>query len=204
MDAQFAGMMVFMVSFALFFESAVLAIEDKFYTPTQMRRQGLSVGLPFIANGAMWGDCFVISPLIGILTALYGNQWGLQEIIIAGTWGTVVSLALNLGVYRLTPIPEAHARNKRLTRVGWLHTAYMAIALTVILAFYFATQDPAPAIVVLTSFLLFLHVLAGTHIVPYLVRAPWYPGNPLRDPKSWLAVLGTASLLIWRTLVLIS
>lgn len=142
----------------------------------------------------MWGDVFILSPLLGLMVALYGSEWETRQVALSSLMGVLIS-ALMHWTYTLGKLPEAHTRAGMLTSVGWVHSVYMAAALTIIILFYFCTPHPAAGFIVAADILLVVHVIAGTHLVLGFVHPVWYPDRPHKNPQTWIVVIGVALIL---------
>ena len=207
--------LVFLGSLLLVFLQGWLAYRDSFLTLTQMRRAHAYEGIPFLAHGGMWGDALIVGPLLGVLIAIHGKEWG--DWWIAAFAGTAASSVMH-ATYTLGRLHEAHIRRERPTLVqrerltpanrgrlspaGWVHWLYMSVGIAVFVQYYIFTPHPAPSMLITSSVLLVIHVVIGTHIPLGLIAPAWYPERPHRKPETWIVVLGTAFLLavltLWR------
>ncbi len=198
-------MLAWLVTFALtslVFLGGWLAYQDQMLTVLQMKQKGVTLGLPFLAHGGMWGDLLIINILLMFIVPRHGNSWSTRSIVIALMIGTTVSVIMHFS-YLNIKWPEAHVQNGRLTRAGWVHLVYMAGIMGVLVLFYFYTPNPSPRIVIATSALLLVHLVLGLHFVLGLIKPSWYPGRPLSDPATWITLGSSSLLLAWRTWYLI-
>jgi hypothetical protein len=147
----------------------------------------------------MWGDSFIISPLLGVIVAWYDTRWSFSQIIFALSVGITMSGVMHI-LYLHSDTPQAHIRNGRLTPAGWGHAWYMAFALSIFVLFYFFTPQPNPVFLYTTSLLILFHVMLGTHVVLAIIAPRWYPDQPLKDIATWLTLGGSAATILWRML----
>ena len=48
-------------------------------------------GVPFLHHGGMQGDIFIISPLVGLIIAQYGNSWSIPQMSTMLSCGIILS-----------------------------------------------------------------------------------------------------------------
>ncbi|MBI2410162.1 hypothetical protein HYV30_03950 [Candidatus Kaiserbacteria bacterium] len=162
---------------------------DGYFWPSQMPTRH---GLPFAAHGGMWGDLVLSLLFAGMVTYAYMNGgWSLWAVVLAAALGYLGSHLMH-ETYKGSAILEAHVRHGKLTEVGWVHEAYMAAALAIILLYYFAS--PYTIWMWLVSAVLVVHVFVGNHMVLGMIAPKWYPGRPLASVQGWVAIGGTAVL----------
>jgi hypothetical protein len=193
------------LTFVLFeltvFTQGWLAHRDHFLTPTEMTSHGISAGLPFLCHLGMWGDVLIISPLAAYIVGRFSPSWRWRD--IAGSLAAGVAVSIVMGwSYSHGSLPEAHVQNHHLTPAGWLHQAYMALAIAIFFQFFIFATNVTKSLLWVTSLLLVVHVLLGTHMVLglYNIYFPlgWYPAQPLRSSQGWYVVLGVAAILFFR------
>lgn len=160
-----SGILAAFVSVLCVLMEGCLAYRNGMLTPAQMSAKYPDWrGLPFITHGGMWGDVFIISPLVGLIVGTYGGGWTLVQIV------TMLGIAMALSgvmhwTYVQTPFPDSLAwKGEGITAAGWLHVIYMGVAFAIIGLLYFCTPSPNPPLVLLTGLLLSIHVIIGTHI----------------------------------------
>lgn len=181
----------------------VLAHLNGMLTPAQMSaRYPGRRGLPFIAHGGMWGDIFIISPLIGFIAGTYGSSWTPVQIVTMLAISMALSGAMHW-TYIQTPFPDSLAwKGEGITAAGCLHVIYMGYAFCIIGLLYFCTPSPNPPMVLLTGLLLGIHVIIGTHILLGILNEyepmEWCP-NLLAPPTGYV-VLGAWGVLIALTM----
>ncbi len=171
---------VFAVSWVLLVIQADSSYKDRCLTRRQMRRRGFidTPVLPFVAHGGMWGDTFLITPLISYIGSEYWTQWSGEAWLIALTVGTLASWGIHREYARDgIRVPSCHAYHGQLTFAGAVHLWYMAAALTLLMLFFFATR--ASVGVAVTAFgVLLAHLLFQTFQIPrYLKRSVWTRSN---------------------------
>jgi hypothetical protein len=203
---MFIGLLVFCSSIFLVLLQGWFASRDNFLTVPQMVWQkGFKQGLPFLYHGGMWADVFLISPLLAYMVGRYGYTWNMASVSWVFAFGLVASVVMHLGVYLRLPHPEAHAYSGELTPAGWIHLPYMAACFTVIALFYLKTSGLTSREVWITTGLLIIHIIVGTHVPLKLwawnarlegYRADWYPVQPVIDLPTAMTVGGVALLLV--------
>ena len=182
---------------------AVLAYQDSFLTVSQMQEAGFAQGLPFLWHFGMYGDLVLISPVIAYLVGRSSIQYRQRSFWGFVLLGIVVSIAIGW-TYTFASLPEAHMRNHSLTRTGLVHLLYMAIAVTVLIRFFFSNvQSKAELRAVGT--LIVVHLLLGTHmvlgLVALVVPLNWYPAHPLQSVTGWTIIILTGAGLIVRSAI---
>jgi hypothetical protein len=183
----------------LVFWQAALANGNEMLTVWQMREyRGIMFGLPFLWHGGMWGDVFIISPVVAWIVGEFWTTWSWPSLIVCGLAGFTVSNLMH-DLYRLSVWPEAHVEGRELTDVGYVHHGYMSIAFAVLFEYYLKSVTVGGLSTMwLISALLVVHVAVGNHLLLGLAkrlrpeRFEWYPGDPLRSWGSLVPVGLTA------------
>ncbi len=107
----------------------------------------------------MWGDTFLVTPLVAYLAAKYRfpylSMWGLM--LLAGSLIAWLFLFFKVYAPASNEIGEAHVFGGKVTGAGWLHIVYAAPATWVILMTYLT-----PA-----------HVSRGDFFLTAAVLTPW-------------------------------
>ncbi len=178
---------------------AVLANENEMLTVRQMREnRGIKLGLPFLWHGGMWGDVFIVSPVVAWIVGEFSNTWSWPSLLVCGLVGFMASRLMH-DLYQLSLWPEAHVEDRKLTDVGYVHHGYMTIAFVVIIEYYFKSVTVGGLSTMwLISALLVAHVAVGNHLLLGLAKRlwpeqfDWYPGDPLRSWGSLVPVGLTA------------
>jgi hypothetical protein len=192
-------------SVALVITGLILATMDDFATVDSMKKNGFPKGLPIICHGGMWGDLFIISSVMGLIT--YFCKWSPVEWMVSAVFAYVASSLLHR-MYAKTTIPEAHAHGGNLTAAGKVHMTYMFLAFTVIGLFYFRTpEEISQTFIILVSVALFVHVFLGTHLVLGMVdryaHFDWVAKDYLCDENAWITVVFVGIFLCGRCLVVV-
>jgi|GEM_PF-2502366 len=182
---------------------AVLAYRDNFLTVNQIQNIHILQGLPFLWHFGMWGDFFIISPVVAYLVRHYLNQWRFRSVLLSFTIGAI-SACLFGWLFTLSAVPEAHMQNHHLTSAGIIHLVYMAVAVTIFLEFFLFTPSVLPSELKVVSSLVVLHVFLGTHIalgiLQFIIRLDWYPGKPLKSIIGYLTISTITTVLFLRNL----
>lgn len=200
------GLVVFVAFEGLVALQALLAYRDNFLTVSQMQQIGILHGLPFLWHLGMWGDVFAISPLVAVIVAKYSQQWTVRHIVVSVIASILVTIALGW-FYTLSNTPQAHMRDHHTNAAGYVHLLYTMMALVVLTLMYFYTSRASFLFVIITDFILIVHVLFGTHIalgfLSHYTELAWYPDEPLKSPMAWATLVILGSFLWWRTTRLI-
>ena len=108
-------------------------------TMRQMERRGASRGYSFLQHGGMWGDAFLVSPLVAYLISRYPfpylSLWGL--VLFAASLVAWIVLLLKVYAPASVEMPEAHAFGGKVEPAGWVHVAYAVPVTWVVLMTYF-------------------------------------------------------------------
>ena len=178
---------------------ALDAYYEGLLSPNQMVCETrITKGLPFFAHGGMWGDFFLISPLIAYIASVYGRQWSASAVIPWLIIGCSASYVLHI-VFAQIPWLESHVVSGHLTNAGRIHLVYMGFAIAAFGLVYFETVHVSPLFLLAMGILLPLHLLAGTHMFLGLLKPDWYPGDPLRNIPAWSTICVLTGLIWWRT-----
>lgn len=135
---------VLAVGIGLVMLQGVAAWFDGYLTQAQMQMRGISNGWSFFEHGGMWGDFFVITPLLAYVLARfeipYGSMTGLTAVALSLLACSVMGYQ-----YQLASIvaPEAHAHHGRTTVAGFIHGAYAAFAICTIALLYIGMHSPS-------------------------------------------------------------
>lgn len=165
----------------------------------QMRAAGLLPGIPFIGHLGMWFDAILITPLLYVMIKQNSQSWDAAEVRLYMMIGIVASYFMHES-YKGSKFPEAHVMNGELTSVGYVHMGYMAVAICIILLSYFATEGGEAGLIWVSTGLLTLHVIVGTHVPMRLLKLAWFPPGPAFDMPTVATILGSATLLIGASL----
>ncbi len=193
------GTMVFFAAEILIAWEAFSAYQEEFFTVKQMRLwRHIDKGLPFMAHLGMWGECFLISPILGIIVAKCGYKWDWVYVTFALFTGSILSWAMH-EIWKLKNLPESHIMYGQLTTAGKAHRIYMAGALAILLLFFFVPIEGLS--VQFTAFvyiILGFQVFCGSNIPLGILRPYWYEDHPEKSFFNWAIVIGVCVLLGWR------
>ena len=182
----------------------LLALIDGILTARDMLWYLGEEGIPFNCHEGMWGDFFLISPLIAIIMQLYWSSLTFDHCCIAAFVGIITSFGMH-STYKRIPWPETHVQYNVLTPAGVIHAIYMTIVVTIFLLFFFATSNPGHNLLWIASAVLTFHMILGTHVPLGIIKPKWYPGDPLRSwSKTWIPILVVALATFGRTLYLVT
>ena len=164
-----------------------------------MQNRGFPQGIPLIAHAGVWGDLIVLTPLLAGIVGMYGNRWDAGDMLIAIAIGAAVTVGMGfLWVNGAkNGLPEAHTYDGILTAAGLIHAFYMALAIAIIILFFFFS-DISQGAATIVALVLAIHVVYGTHIVLGLIGPTWYPARPHKELFTWIVILSTWGLLAWR------
>lgn len=160
------GLGIILFFFASQFAVVVIAIDNwsnHLFLPDQMIGWWQRPGVPAIAHGGLWSDIFLLPYVICFMLA-HSGEWSLER-----DWPFVaIGIAIAIGNQFLC---NNMTRSDPLGFVdcqwSWaiaVHFVYMAAYIAVIGHFYFNPENVSTLAIVLTSTLLGIHVMAGTHV----------------------------------------
>ena len=193
---------VFIALESLVLIQAILAFRNHFLTVNQMQDVHMN-GLPFLWHFGMWGDFFIVSPVVAYLVRHHLYQWRWRSVMFSFTVGSISAILLGW-LYTLSAIPEAHMLNHHLTAAGVIHLLYMTISVTIFLEYLLFTSHVSASELKVVSSLVIFHVLLGTHmalgILQLFMVLDWYPGEPLKSSIGYLTILTITTALLLRNL----
>ena len=156
--------------------------------------------LPLAWHWGQWLDlplAFILAGLVYLHQADWDRGW-MTMIAIISFIGTVT---LFLQGYTRETIPGSDVQNGVVMWPGWIHAAYAAFAIMIIISFYALSQNPAPWLLIAVSAYLVFHVAASCHFIPYWLHPEDYTKNPFEDVPTWIAIGGTAALVTIATIL---
>ena len=118
----------------------------------QMAKSGLKPGFPATKHGAaIFGDPVLMTIVMGFI-AYYMGCWFSRQIIESLLTGLVISSFHHLFKVKIKPVEiTGHLYEPgRMTGVGWLHFAYMSLAIAGLMLFYCFTQPQRWHLMVVT------------------------------------------------------
>ncbi|MHB8710007.1 MAG: hypothetical protein ACYC6X_00405 [Minisyncoccota bacterium] len=143
--------------------AAILAHVDNRWLPGQMMLQHSAKGIPGIANGAWWGNLFLMSPIL-FLIGFYAEQWSRQEVLATLIIGAVVGSYAFLRVYRFGLHDDAWAGAGEVHPAGVVAMVYTAGLLAAFILFY-VCSNVERAHVLIIGVLLVLYLPLANHLV---------------------------------------
>jgi len=189
------GVIFLVILEALVLLGGYLAYRDDFLTARQMvNNKGFKDGLPFLAHAGMWGDFFLVSPLIAVIISKFAGQWSYIMIGSCFVVAYIISATMHK-LYVTAKIPESHTYGGRLTGTGKVHLVYMAIAIAILLLFFFCTKEVSKVMALSTSIILAVHIAIGNHVLVGLFKPSWFSRFPHKE-KSTMISIGISWVLI--------
>jgi len=209
-----SSLVMALVSVCLMLVSASLAYTDRTLFPKQMvKKYHAGHSFSFIANGAMWGNLFLISWVFHITWA-YEHEWEVAWGLSALTLGIVIAVAMYYFVYLEGKFPdsltgegsllregiESFERNRleRLSPAGVVQVVYFGLAVAHILLFYFHSSPTAEDVIVV-GILLGLYSVVANHIPLMLLHRRfhfrWCP-DLFAEESSPLLITGVSLALV--------
>jgi hypothetical protein len=172
-----------------------LAYQDGYAFAWQVRKltDAPNKFLDFFRHGGMWGDFFIVNPILAHLLSEHAHFWSLHAL------ATILTVTAFLGALLLIPVlkdsllvPSAFARNQLLTIVGAMHLLYFVVGTSVSLMFYlFTPSDEVKKIeVIIVTICLMLHWGLG------VLQPPWIVHRSIHLPAKVITAAGWAFLLI--------
>ena len=185
------GVFVLFEGWLLVLLQAVLSAYDRFLTVPQMQRHHCPQGIPFLWHfGICWGDTFIIVPLCAAMAEYYGSQWHVKDVAYVGAVAFVLSGVMHWQ-YLACPTQHSHMDDKRITPAAYVHFVFMWVALTIIGLFFLYTTGVPAGRVISAAYLLWAHVVIGTHLFLKLWPPSWFPEPPI-DSITLLVWVGAA------------
>ncbi len=167
-----------------------LAGINGFLTPKDMREErGIRIGLPFLGHGGMYGDFFIVTPIICCLISRYAQVFtegkfpGTNPFLGAALIALVVTIVANAVWVLNSKEPGGsgvHADSGRLTAAGMFHAIYMVIALPVLICYYFHVPNsniPVWEVVTISIALAFHSFIGFWHPWPKVFKSKWWGGS---------------------------
>ncbi len=197
------GILILLFGLLMATGQAIFAYQDSFLTVSQMKGRGFNKGLPLVAHAGIWGDLFVLTPLLAVIVASYSDRWSFSAITISVIIGIASTVIMGLIWVNGAKhgLPEAHTHEGKMTVAGYIHGIFMAAAIAgIILFFFYSGISRKDAIIV--SIILAFHFIYGTHIVLGLFHPSWYPDRPHKQVTTWALILVVYGLLAWRCITI--
>ncbi len=153
------------VSVIFVLAEAYTSFKNKTFTPAQMLTRWNKPGIPFLWHGGMWGDIFILPPLMMFIIARYANEWNMNGIIMMMSIGVAITLANHLMLIftQDTPDPLGWKKEKLSVTIA-LHFIYMSVYIALIGLFYFSSSADV-TVTSIVSIVIGIHTMLGTHVV---------------------------------------
>jgi hypothetical protein len=156
--------------------------------------------LTFWQYGGMWGDFFIVNPVVAYVLDVYGRSW--SGPVLSSVF-TIIMLAGAFLMVRLLPqshnMPSPFARDGFVTSAGAVHYIYFTIAMTVVFMFYLFT--PAAGVntweVITVTILLILHWGLAVLQPLYTVFGKIHVEAKIGTGIGWIVLGGLAARLIY-------
>lgn len=155
-------------------------------TKRQMKINGLT-GHSCLSHTGVWGDILLIPWLAGIM-AQYHHQWGSVDWIWLGAIGTIITYMMHAIWAHCGPPDHNVAPPDKLTLAGWLHFVFMSAMMSLIILFYFTTDNIDPQHLLWITIFLSAHCALSTAVLEWRRQ-----GHP-----TWVGI-GT-TLVVWAIL----
>lgn len=172
---------------------AIDSWRSRIFLPSQMMARYYRSGINFLTHGGMWGDMFLLPPMLCYMLGHTG-AWSVHHdwpFALVGTGLTMLNHVLLTNNEQPDPFGFLDLRSSPAITV---HAVYMAVYLTIIGRFYVNPVDVNPTAIATLSILLGIHVAAGTHIflgmANLVYRWRWCP-DILANPAVWAMNAGT-------------
>ena len=180
-----------------------LAKKDNFYSVDQMLAHH-GIGVPMDKHfGIMWSDPFFLTPLLAVLGWMddRGWSWGWDGLVFVSAF--VLSAVMHYQ-YLQDDTENAFMHDKRLTPAACVHFLFMWMTFTFLGHTYTRVPHENAVLLVVTSLVLFIHVVLGTHLIVKIKSPTWFPKKPPADTITLVVWAGAALLLSGLTLYNIS
>ncbi len=177
----------------------------------RMRRYHSHGSLSFWGHGGMWGDIFLISPLLAVWMSAFSPIWfdrvqAVNTVLVMGL-GLILSVLAHVWyVWNSEHTTSVHASRRRLTTAGMVHLFYMGLGFAGIIKFYFLTGHSLISfgLAIVSSIVIGIHVPLGTHFLKAFIKLVDGDATKMKSREMWGTILTVWALLIWRTWVIIN
>lgn len=157
---------------------AWFAWRDGYLLMSQVRYgvpEGMKVAV-FIEHAGMWGDFFIISPIVAYILSTYSGRWEIRRLLKVVGCSVLVSLALVVGWTAASlHLYESMARGGYVTATGVIHTVYMVISFATIIMYYRQTPSVSKRGVYGITALLMVHVGLGVLFPSWVTYGTIFP-----------------------------
>ena len=201
--------LMLLICFAAWSPQFISALIRQGLTAGDMRRRGHTDEgefLPFIWHGpAMWGNLLIIPYVMGEISQVY-RFWEapLWRLFFFGIAALAVSMFLHHKIWKHGKTPEEHnERPGKLSPTGHIQVMYLAVVLTILFESSTAVGglNPWHAFRIIAP--LYAYLVLSTHILPWVLKRPFWRKNPFKDPMGLSMILGSAVPLgaVWARIV---
>jgi len=149
-------------------------------------RYGVPAGMNiavFIEHAGMWGDFFIVSPVVAYILDTYSARWEVRRLLTTFGCATLLASLVLLLIWTEASkhLYESMARGGYVTVTGALQFLYMAISLTGIAMYYLGTSDVSKRSVLVVTALLAVHVALGILLPSWVTYGTVVPGAWFSD-----------------------
>lgn len=197
-----ASVIMALLSVCLVLVAAFLAYLDGMLLPSHMmERRRYTLGFPFVANGAVWGNLILLSPALYII-GKYESGWSDGAMSLAFSVGMGASWAMFQFVYLQGKFPDSLAGRGRVSPAGFVMLLYSGAVVAAIGLFYLFSH-PTPEDVIRVGILLALYIIVANHVpLDFLNKQyffPWCPDIFAEEKTPLLIIIGSGALLATAT-----
>ena len=155
-----------MLELVVFLEG-YLTFQRGFFMRSQGKTSSKKIGY-FIEHVGMWGDVFIVSPLIAYLISQYYIYWSWVSVSYCLAPCLMIgAIATHLSRQSSYHLDDSFNEDGRTLPAGWLHIGYTVVSLTAILLYYFGTpRSNTREHVLLVTGVLSFHLAIGILIPP--------------------------------------
>lgn len=173
---------------------AWFAWRDGYLLMSQVRYsvpEGMKVAV-FAEHAGMWGDFFIVSPIVAYILSVYGARWEIRQLLTTFGCAAVTGLALAITWTEANHhLYESMARGGYVTVTGVIHMVYMVISLTAI-AMYYGTRGVSRRSAYAITALLTFHVGLGVLLPSWVTYGAIFP-------SAW-----AVALILWAILAIVA
>jgi hypothetical protein len=131
---------------AIVLAQAVASWFDGYLTQAQMHSRGIAHGWSFLEHGGMWGDAFIISPLLAYILSKYRLAYFSKASVFVLIAVTLAALAMGYAYQRTgMTSPEAHTHDGATTLAGLIHGVFAIFAIWTCSLVYLDLTSPPVA-----------------------------------------------------------
>jgi hypothetical protein len=173
---------------------ALLSYRNQTLLWSQMRRKYLqhSTGLPFIYHLGMWGDVFLITPLLWFTVHHYSADWTAPEVVMFSGIGIGLSFLFHW-FYTFTESPDSLIWKQEISAAGWVHGIYTAFGLTITGLTLFASESISSVMLIIVAAVMAIHATLASKLFLVFANHVFLQKTWLRysvhNPREWLALI---------------